>query len=240
MNVAWDYRRGTAAGEPGVWIDPAFPQAAVFADLGWLESVLAPVFVGTRASTEIMNVSYVPFRELRVVYRFTSTTDAPVVVRVDFMAPSIVRSVFARARERAMDPSRVALFEEWGVVAWRIPEDDRLPALEVLLAPPSAAAALTRALGTPICAGDLSTSLPELRSTSARRSALRRWRLRRRHREGRPDARRNRLPSPSGRDLCEDRSWLSDPPAPWKRCGPGDAGRGGRQRILHRGFAKQR
>ena len=177
MNVAWDYRRGTAAGEPGVWIDPAFSQAAVFADLGWLESVLAPVFVGARASTETMNVSYVPFRELRVVYRFTSTTDAPVVVRVDFMARSIVRNVFARARERAMDPSRVALFEEWGVVAWQIPENDRLPALKVLLAPPSAAAALTLALGTPICAGDLSTSL--LSYVPRRRAVLRlrRWRL---------------------------------------------------------------
>ena len=58
--------------------------------------------------------------------------------------------MFERARLRAADPMRVALIERWCAVAWRLPEDDRLPALASLITPTAGAAALARALGSPV------------------------------------------------------------------------------------------
>jgi Phosphotransferase enzyme family len=149
VNVDWDYRAGTAAAEPGVRIDPAFPQAASFADPASIDSALLPALgLGPVAGApEILNVSYVPGRELRVVYRFSPPAGPPPVVRVDFAAPGTAPAVFERARRKAADPGRVALVAGWGAVAWLVPEDERLPQLAGLVDPEPAASALTRALG---------------------------------------------------------------------------------------------
>ncbi len=145
MNVAWDYAQGTAAGDPTVRIDPAYPRAACLADPGFVTRAIAGAFGLSARSWEILHVSYVPGRELRAVYRLGGSRDP--AVRVDFVPAGTAAAAYERARRRARDPRDVALIADADAVAWRVPEDERLPALSVLLEPAGASESARRALG---------------------------------------------------------------------------------------------
>ena len=143
MNVAWDYRRGTAADDPRVTIDARFRHGAHFADPAFVTDVVAPSFGLAPTPWEVVHVSYVPSRELRVVYRFAGPPEQ--LVRVDFTPPGEADQVAARARRRADDAACVMRLAGSDAVAWLVPEDERLPGLRRFLDDP--AAAISRALG---------------------------------------------------------------------------------------------
>ena len=99
MNFAWDYRGGTAVDDPGVVIDAAFPGAAGFADPDQIGSPLAPAMGldPVAVAVEIMNVSYVPARELGVVYRFTPAGATGETIRTGRLRPAGHRAGDVRA-----------------------------------------------------------------------------------------------------------------------------------------------
>ena len=172
MNVAWDYREGSAAGEPGVVIDPAFARVAEVTDAAAVRRVVCAVLGldPARVPVEVIHVSHVPGRELRAVYRLPGDPGlAGPVVRVDLHVPGWERAA-ERARSRAADPECVAGVAAWEGVAWRLPEDERLPALRGLLAP-GAAAALRGWLTDAPVAGDEAAEL--LGYVPRRRAAVR-------------------------------------------------------------------
>lgn len=145
MNVSWDYRRGNAAGDPRVRLDPRLAHGSCFADDVFVRGPVADAFGLAPGSWDVVHVSYVPGRELRAVYRLGVPGGA--LVRVDFTPPGEAPRVAERARRAAADPARVTALHGLDAVAWLVPEDERLPGLEAFLADP--AASVLRATGAP-------------------------------------------------------------------------------------------